>query len=431
MERNRHDHLYRARQGRTGRPARAGAAGVMLMALATMAAPAFAGGTVEYVYGPASGPATGSRSFSGASADFTSVSSQAGPGSWSIDNWWAGSPRSTSAKVSASGNVATTSKVTITNAMQTYTLTPPASGASFAGGKLVIFTKMGPGKITGNATIELKLDVLARQGGNWEAAGTGARAVDAGAGNEEVEFTVAVDLPATLDSARTVTVASTMTLAANASITPTGGATQSSSADVFDPGSVIAGFSVLNAAGVQVTGFTLKGGLLTVEERKPPPAGLARAEEFYHPEFDHFFITANPIEIANLDSGKTPGWRRTGQWFNVYPTADSGRVAVCRFFSESFAPKSSHFYAPRGLGCEAVLADPVWLYEGDVFYMPLPAADGTCPAGTIPVYRLYNNGMGGAPNHRFTTDEDTFAAMKGDGWIPEGAGQGVGMCSPQ
>ena len=30
--------------------------------------------------------------------------------------------------------------------------------------------------------------------------------------------------------------------------------------------------------------------------------------------------------------------------------------------------------------------------------------DGTaCPAGTIPVYRLYNQGMGGAPNHRFVT----------------------------
>ena len=129
--------------------------------------------------------------------------------------------------------------------------------------------------------------------------------------------------------------------------------------------------------------------------------------------------------------GETPGWQRTGQSFNVYTTADTGRVGVCRFFSASFAPKSSHFYAPRGLGCEAVLADPVWLYEGDVFFTALPDGEGACPAGNVPVYRLYNNGMGGAPNHRFTTSETTFAEMKRDGYTAEGRGVGVGMCSPQ
>ena len=138
------------------------------------------------------------------------------------------------------------------------------------------------------------------------------------------------------------------------------------------------------------------------------------------------------MEIANLDSGRTAGWQRTGESFNVYATAAPNRVPVCRFFSEAFAPKSSHFYAPRGLGCEAVLTNPAWQYEGEVFFTPLPAAaDGACPEGAAPVYRLYNNGMGGAPNHRFTTSDETFAAMKRDGWIPEGLGQGVGMCSPR
>jgi hypothetical protein len=45
-----------------------------------------------------------------------------------------------------------------------------------------------------------------------------------------------------------------------------------------------------------------------------------------------------------------------------------------------------------------------WQLEGPVFSTPLPASDGTCPAGSIPIYRMYNNGMGGAPNHRFATD---------------------------
>jgi len=44
---------------------------------------------------------------------------------------------------------------------------------------------------------------------------------------------------------------------------------------------------------------------------------------------------------------------------------------------------------------------------------------------------LYNNGMGGAPNHRFTTDANVRTQMINAGWIPEGAGIGVGFCSPQ
>ena len=53
-----------------------------------------------------------------------------------------------------------------------------------------------------------------------------------------------------------------------------------------------------------------------------------------------------------------------------------------------------------------MLTDPAWQFEGDVFYTYLPdATSGACPAGNIPVYRVYNNGQGGAPNHRFTTDE--------------------------
>lgn len=34
------------------------------------------------------------------------------------------------------------------------------------------------------------------------------------------------------------------------------------------------------------------------------------------------------------------------------------------------------------------------------------------------LYRLHNNGMTGAPNHRFTTDPTLFNTMKGQGWIP-------------
>jgi hypothetical protein len=47
------------------------------------------------------------------------------------------------------------------------------------------------------------------------------------------------------------------------------------------------------------------------------------------------------------------------------------------------------------------------------------------------VFRLYNNGQGGAPNHRYTTDAAVRAAMIAAGWAPEGYGpQGVALCSP-
>lgn len=407
-----------------------GVAGAAFALLLTIAGPAVAGGTVKLVWGAAASPETSTKSYQGSFSNFFGPSQSINGAAWSVELWTVGNAGRTAASAEVRGNVAAVARATVTNAMQEYTLTPPASGVNFAGGKLVLYAKLAPGDITGNATLDLELDVLARQGANWEAAGSDRRAVDGGAGSEEVEFPVAVDLPATLDSAKTVRVESTMVLVASASIAPSGGAYQSASADAFDGGGRISGFAVLNASGAQVTGFTLTGGQLSVQERAPPPAGLARAVEFFHPEFDHYFITTNPVEIANLDSGRTPGWQRTGQSFNVYAAGDTGRAPVCRFFSASFAPKSSHFYAPRGFGCEAVLADPRWQYEGDVFFAPLPAADGGCPAGTVGVFRLYNDGMGGAPNHRFTTSDETFAAMQRDGWIAEGAGAGVGMCSP-
>ncbi len=161
------------------------------------------------------------------------------------------------------------------------------------------------------------------------------------------------------------------------------------------------------------------------------PSASALAVEYFNALFAHYFITTNPDEIAKLDAGTIKGWQRTGQSFNVYASPGAGLVAVCRFFSASFAPKSSHFYAPRGLGCEAVLTNPAWTFEGDVFYTALPAANGACPAGNVPVYRLYNNGQGGAPNHRFTTSESIQLDMIRDGYVAEGTGTGVGMCSPQ
>ncbi len=163
----------------------------------------------------------------------------------------------------------------------------------------------------------------------------------------------------------------------------------------------------------------------------PPPPTTVTLIEYHHAEWDHYFITGIPDEITKLDNGTFVGWARTGLSFKSYPlnTADSN--TVCRFFSTSFAPRSSHFYTPFATECTIVKASPDWQFEGDVFSIPIPTIDGSCRAGTVPVYRLYNNGQGAAPNHRYTIDFAVRAQMIARGWIPEGYGDiGVIMCAP-
>jgi len=159
-----------------------------------------------------------------------------------------------------------------------------------------------------------------------------------------------------------------------------------------------------------------------------PPS--ADAIEYHHAVFDHYFITSIADEIAKLDDGTFGGWARTGRQFKVYSAPGPGLAAVCRFFSTSFTPKSSHFYTASASECTAVKANPDWQFEAQVFFVATPAADGSCPPGTGPVYWLYNNGQGAAPNHRFTTDLAVRSDMLAIGWIAEGSGIGVTMCSP-
>ncbi len=163
----------------------------------------------------------------------------------------------------------------------------------------------------------------------------------------------------------------------------------------------------------------------------PPPITTIDIVEYHHAEWDHYFMTGIADEIAKLDAGVFKGWTRTGYSFKAYPLNTANSNAVCRFFSTSFGERSSHFYTPFVTECNVVQQNKDWQLEGEVFNIPVPANDGTCAAGTVPVYRLYNNGQGAAPNHRYTTQLSVRAQMLGAGWIPEGYGDiGVIMCSP-
>ena len=141
-------------------------------------------------------------------------------------------------------------------------------------------------------------------------------------------------------------------------------------------------------------------------------------------------MTAIADEITKLDNGTFKGWARTGQAFNVFLSGTPDTAVVCRFFTVKFPPKSTHFYTPFAPECASLKAGTTWDYEGTVFNVILPAADGSCPPGTQALYRLYNSGMGAAPNHRYTTDLATFSMMTGLGWTPEGSGVGVIACVP-
>ncbi|HEY1328875.1 MAG TPA: hypothetical protein VGI14_18190 [Casimicrobiaceae bacterium] len=162
--------------------------------------------------------------------------------------------------------------------------------------------------------------------------------------------------------------------------------------------------------------------------------------EFYDAALDHYFVSALEPDIDALDSGRIAGWARTGLSFKVFPSAVAGGAgvnAVCRFL---IPPEhgDSHFFSASIDECNAVLAkigvDPN--YSGyveetpDAFFVALPdTASGACPAGTIPVYRLFNNRADA--NHRYTTDPTVKAAMIARGYVAEGYGPDATiMCAP-
>jgi hypothetical protein len=163
------------------------------------------------------------------------------------------------------------------------------------------------------------------------------------------------------------------------------------------------------------------------------PGGPTQAVEYYYPALNHYFMTAAQAEINALDGNVFPGWQRTGLGFKAYVAATAGASPVCRFYIPP--PYDSHFYSASPAECAQVRATyPFFVYESpNVFYVALPdPTTGACPPATMAVYRLYNNGMGGGPNHRYTTSATIKAQMIAQGWIPEGYGpNAVIMCAPQ
>jgi YVTN family beta-propeller protein len=176
---------------------------------------------------------------------------------------------------------------------------------------------------------------------------------------------------------------------------------------------------------------------VTISAEENTLANTAIATEFYEAAFDHYFHTDDEIETRLLGDGVFgDAWHRTFEFFRVWTSAGPNRVPVCRFFSAAFGTKSSHFYTPVASECLALQTNPmlkaVWVLETTaLYYLELTDTAGNCPAGTAALYRVYNNGMGGAPNHRYTVNRATRDRMITLGWVAEGNGPDVIFaCTP-
>jgi len=184
---------------------------------------------------------------------------------------------------------------------------------------------------------------------------------------------------------------------------------------------------------------------LTMLFALPCMAKVVDVIEFHNPALDHYFVTADPGEIAALDGGALGGaWKRTGNNFTGWEiaTAPAGAVPVCRFFGTdqyradgSRIGPNSHFYTADAAECELTRTGftsvagngntyPAWTFEANAFAVE-PRASTLCAGGTRTLHRAYNNGARGDPNHRYATNLALLESMPG--WVVEGAV----MCIPQ
>jgi hypothetical protein len=155
------------------------------------------------------------------------------------------------------------------------------------------------------------------------------------------------------------------------------------------------------------------------------------AVEFYHAGLDHYFISALAGDIDALDTGRIAGWVRTGQSFAVFPTqaASGGSAqAVCRIIIPP-PHGDSHFFGRSAQECSETLSKFPFMSQEtpSAFFIALPAA-GVCPAGTVPVYRVFDNRADA--NHRYMTSRTLRDQMERMGWDVEGDGPDfVVMCA--
>ena len=174
----------------------------------------------------------------------------------------------------------------------------------------------------------------------------------------------------------------------------------------------------------------------TIPATDTAPPGTVPVVEYYRADLDHYFMTADPAEIAYFDAVLGPVYQRTGQVF--YAWADpslappgSPVTPVCRFYSP-LPLIDSNFFTAIAAECNFMIANwpGTWNLESPAaFYVLLSDSNGACPDASIPVYRFFNNRNDA--NMRHTRDLTVRREMLNKQWAPNGFGPiGVAFCTP-
>jgi hypothetical protein len=166
------------------------------------------------------------------------------------------------------------------------------------------------------------------------------------------------------------------------------------------------------------------------------PYELVFVVEYYNAALDHYFNTADPKEIADLDAGVHAGWKRTGGSFIAFAAGKSGGTGtpVCRYYGLPSAGLDSHFYSANAAECAEIPTKfkGAWQLESaNAFETWIPAAElPYCDVGTSNVMRFWNQRADS--NHRLTIYGNLIQEMLARGYVMEGVGTSapVSMCSP-
>lgn len=215
---------------------------------------------------------------------------------------------------------------------------------------------------------------------------------------------------------------------------------------LIDPAS---GWDILEAAGINDAGQIAASGCgppgchaLLLSPMKTIVVEYQNTQDFPGSPGGHFFYTDNPGEQAIVDSGIDGHFMRTGNTFKA-----GGTKQMCRFYGSMVPGPNSHFFAISDEECDWLkslqkVPTPIdvqqWNYEGLSFAAEPPQigdAGAGCSAGTIPVYRAYNNAYppAGPKNpwdsaHRYSVNQaDVQQMVTQFGWHNEG----IVFCSPQ
>ena len=196
------------------------------------------------------------------------------------------------------------------------------------------------------------------------------------------------------------------------------------------PGGSACGISGFCGSGLLDASLALQS---TIPGLAMAPPGTVAVIEYYRPGRDHYFLSADPAEIGFLDVVLKDTWQRTGELFYAWTDpvlAPINAVPVCRFYGGGLI--DSHYFTANATECQFIIQrwPGIWSLEMPAAFYVLPTdADGACAAGTLPVYRFFDNRQDA--NQRHTIDLSVRRAMLNRAWVPSGYGpNNVIFCTP-